>query len=68
MALDFKQLSELLAAIAANNITELTLKNAEFEPDFKVTIFDRYGKLVYSFPSRSNGWDGMYNNQQAVST
>jgi acetyl-CoA carboxylase biotin carboxyl carrier protein len=31
MALDFKQLSELLAAIAANNITELTLKNADFE-------------------------------------
>lgn len=31
MALDFKELSELLAAIAANNITELTLKNAEFE-------------------------------------
>jgi acetyl-CoA carboxylase biotin carboxyl carrier protein len=31
MALDFKELGELLAAIAANNITELTLKNAEFE-------------------------------------
>jgi acetyl-CoA carboxylase biotin carboxyl carrier protein len=31
MALDFKEISELLAAIAANNITELTLKNAEFE-------------------------------------
>jgi acetyl-CoA carboxylase biotin carboxyl carrier protein len=31
MALDFKEISELLAAIAANNITEFTLKNAEFE-------------------------------------
>jgi acetyl-CoA carboxylase biotin carboxyl carrier protein len=31
MAINFKELSELLAAIAANNITELTLKNADFE-------------------------------------
>jgi acetyl-CoA carboxylase biotin carboxyl carrier protein len=31
MTIDFKELSELLAAIAANNITELTLKNADFE-------------------------------------
>jgi acetyl-CoA carboxylase biotin carboxyl carrier protein len=31
MTIDFKELNELLAAIAANNITELTLKNADFE-------------------------------------
>ncbi len=31
MTIDFKELSELLAAISANNITELTLKNSEFE-------------------------------------
>jgi acetyl-CoA carboxylase biotin carboxyl carrier protein len=31
MTIDFKELGELLAAIAANNITELTLKNADFE-------------------------------------
>jgi acetyl-CoA carboxylase biotin carboxyl carrier protein len=31
MTIDFKELSELLGAIAANNITELTLKNADFE-------------------------------------
>ncbi|PSB56642.1 acetyl-CoA carboxylase biotin carboxyl carrier protein [Chamaesiphon polymorphus] len=31
MTIDFKELSELLAAIAANNITELTLKNSDFE-------------------------------------
>jgi acetyl-CoA carboxylase biotin carboxyl carrier protein len=31
MTIDFKELSELLAAIATNNITELTLKNADFE-------------------------------------
>jgi len=31
MTIDFKELGELLAAIAKNNITELTLKNADFE-------------------------------------
>jgi acetyl-CoA carboxylase biotin carboxyl carrier protein len=31
MAIDLKELGELLGAIAANNITELTLKNADFE-------------------------------------
>lgn len=31
MTIDLKELGELLGAIAANNITELTLKNADFE-------------------------------------
>jgi acetyl-CoA carboxylase biotin carboxyl carrier protein len=31
MTIDFKELSELLAAIASNGITELTLKNSDFE-------------------------------------
>ena len=31
MTINFKELGELLAAIANNNITELTLKNADFE-------------------------------------
>ncbi len=31
MTIDFKELRELLAAIATNNITELTLKNSDFE-------------------------------------
>jgi acetyl-CoA carboxylase biotin carboxyl carrier protein len=31
MTIDFKELRELLAAIAANNISELTLKNSDFE-------------------------------------
>jgi acetyl-CoA carboxylase biotin carboxyl carrier protein len=31
MTINFKELNELLAAIATNNITELTLKNADFE-------------------------------------
>ena len=31
MTIDFKELNELLAAIATNGITELTLKNSDFE-------------------------------------
>jgi acetyl-CoA carboxylase biotin carboxyl carrier protein len=31
MTIDLKELGELLAAISSNNITELTLKNADFE-------------------------------------
>lgn len=31
MTINFKELNELLAAIASNNITELTLKNTDFE-------------------------------------
>ena len=31
MTIDFKELRELLAAIASTDITELTLKNADFE-------------------------------------
>jgi acetyl-CoA carboxylase biotin carboxyl carrier protein len=31
MTINFKELNELLAAVAANDITELTLKNADFE-------------------------------------
>jgi acetyl-CoA carboxylase biotin carboxyl carrier protein len=31
MTIDFKELTELLAAIASNGITELTLKNSDFE-------------------------------------
>ncbi len=31
MSIDLKELNELLAAIAANGITELTLKNTDFE-------------------------------------
>ena len=37
------------------------IKNQQFEPDFKVTIFDRYGKLVTTFKSNTLGWDGNYN-------
>lgn len=38
------------------------------EPDFYVTIFDRYGKLITTLPSSSDGWDGTLNGIQLPST
>ena len=45
-----------------------SIKNASFEPDFKVFIYDRYGKLITFFKSNSAGWDGNYNGHQLVAT
>nr|WP_322623598.1 T9SS type B sorting domain-containing protein [uncultured Flavobacterium sp.] len=38
------------------------------EPDFYVTIFDRYGKLITTLSSSSDGWDGTLNGIQLPST
>lgn len=43
------------------------IKNAQFEQNLNVIIYDRYGKLIMSFDSESVGWDGFYNGQQAIS-
>ncbi len=37
------------------------IKFANLEPDLKVFIFDRYGKLLKQFGSQDAGWDGTYN-------
>ncbi|MBN2868504.1 MAG: T9SS type B sorting domain-containing protein, partial [Flavobacteriaceae bacterium] len=37
------------------------IKFASLEPDLKVFIFDRYGKLLKQFGSQDAGWDGTYN-------
>jgi gliding motility-associated-like protein len=42
--------------------------NAPAEPNMKVSIFDRYGKLLTGFGSDSLGWDGYYNGRQMPST
>ena len=39
-----------------------------FLPKSKISIFDRYGKLVSSFWGDSIGWDGMYNGEALPST
>jgi gliding motility-associated-like protein len=36
------------------------IKFSENEPNLKVTIFDRYGKLMTQFDSSSIGWNGTY--------
>jgi gliding motility-associated-like protein len=38
------------------------------EPNLKVYIFDRYGKLITGFPSQSEGWDGTFNGHPLPST
>ena len=34
------------------------VKNSEKEPDFKIFIYDRYGKLITDMMSNDQGWDG----------
>ncbi|GAC1465019.1 MAG: acetyl-CoA carboxylase biotin carboxyl carrier protein [Chamaesiphon sp.] len=60
MAIDFNQLSELLAAIAANDIAELTLKSADFE----LTV--RKGMPVMPNSSLPNGAHGVSAPSQIV--
>ena len=43
------------------------IENSDNEPDFRVEIFDRYGKLLQTFTSRDSGWDGMYNGREIFS-
>ncbi len=37
-----------------------------FNPKATIRVFDRYGKLMKQFTPESQGWDGMYNGQQAI--
>lgn len=38
------------------------------QPKSRVTIFDRYGKLITGFNGNSQGWDGTYNNRSLPAT
>jgi gliding motility-associated-like protein len=44
------------------------IKNSVREPHLRVTIFDRYGKLITNFGPTSQGWDGTLNGIQLPST
>lgn len=44
------------------------IKYSVKEPHMKVTIFDRYGKLITTFGSNHEGWDGTLNGIQLPST
>ena len=37
-------------------------------PNTKIYIFDRYGKLIKQISSQSQGWDGTFNGEQLPST
>ncbi|AXG75099.1 hypothetical protein DVK85_13010 [Flavobacterium arcticum] len=39
-----------------------------FFPDARVTIFDRYGKMVKSYLGKQKGWDGTYNGHNLPAT
>lgn len=39
------------------------IKFSESEPDLKILIFDRYGKLLTPLDPRSRGWDGTFNGK-----
>jgi gliding motility-associated-like protein len=44
------------------------IKNLQTQPNAKVYIFDRYGKLIYSFRGGDAGWDGKANSINMPST
>ncbi len=53
MTIDFKELNELLAAIASNGITELTLKNAEFELTVSSNRPGQNSEVMMTMPANS---------------
>ncbi|HEY0046261.1 MAG TPA: choice-of-anchor L domain-containing protein [Flavobacterium sp.] len=45
-----------------------TITNINTQPDSVINIFDRYGKLLYSFYGNGIGWNGIYNGAPLPST
>lgn len=43
------------------------IKYAHFEPQMKIHIFDRYGKVINSFKGSQNGWDGTFEGNRLPS-
>ncbi len=54
MTIDFKELNELLAAIASNGITELTLKNSEFELTVSSSRSGSVSNVMMTMPMNSH--------------
>ena len=40
------------------------VKNLDQLPEYKISIFDRYGKLLKQMNQNSSGWTGFFNGQQ----
>ncbi|WP_159800231.1 T9SS type B sorting domain-containing protein [Flavobacterium sp. MK4S-17] len=45
-----------------------TIPYLRLKPDARVTIFDRYGKVLYGFKGRDKGWDGNFNGASLPAT
>jgi gliding motility-associated-like protein len=43
------------------------IKKMEQQPNATISIFDRYGKLLYSFKANQRGWDGTFNQKALLS-
>ncbi|WP_337966944.1 choice-of-anchor L domain-containing protein [uncultured Flavobacterium sp.] len=43
------------------------VKDFDQLPDYKISIFDRYGKLLKQMDQNSTGWNGTFNGQQLPS-
>ncbi|MFN7676673.1 T9SS type B sorting domain-containing protein, partial [Flavobacterium sp.] len=43
------------------------IKGLGGQPNAKIYIFDRHGKLIKQLSSKGQGWDGTYNGQQLPS-
>ncbi|MBF7090945.1 T9SS type B sorting domain-containing protein [Flavobacterium sp. ALJ2] len=43
------------------------IKNLDDMPDYTISIFDRYGKLIKQMNSTSTGWDGNYTGHELPS-
>ena len=44
-----------------------SIQNSDQLPDFKIFIFDRYGKLLKQLDPNGSGWNGVFNSQQLPS-
>ncbi len=44
------------------------IKFSQYEPNLKVYIYDRYGKLITGFRAQDDGWDGTLNGKALPST
>ncbi len=44
------------------------IKNLRNRPNTKITIYDRFGKLIYHFNDKQNGWNGKLNQVSMLST
>ena len=46
-----------------NDFWQILGVNSQFQPNSKIYIFDRYGKLIKQILTSSIGWDGTFNGQ-----